>query len=471
MSKKFNWKSFFYSVSNNGIVPVIGNDLSMVRMQRSELPPIQMSPRMKNSIREDGDHIKMYLYDYLALKIWDIFGEGPPPVRFTLNNVVLQLEELDVLENDIDNAIKNEVSKLTDEQIVLDPYRKLARITGFDTILAVNIDNFLERAFEAEGIKINEPVNYSIPMSAIDQNIKNDKALVNIYNLMGNIVGNNFAATEEQSLEYLFMLQNGSETLAKPLFDAIKGKSILLLGCSFPNWFMRFFLRTISKERFKTSSRSKYVASDHTAQDDDLFSFLENNATKVIRIGSKDDKNDERTYNNSLEFIDEMYDEWSKKSEAVTRNEIRFKETVFLSYSWDDKSIVEKIKNEFEKNGVNVFFDDDELKTGDKFNNVIKKYIKDCDYFVPIISDNAIADQSRYVYSKEWNCAIVLDDYLEKGYLRPYIIDGTAPTDERIPEGLRNLNIVTIEDDSEFGPMVRKFIKENQLTSLDETNG
>lgn len=467
MSNVFNWKSFFYSVNNNGIVPIIGNDLSMVRILKSELSNIDISMSIMESVKKDGNHIIINLYDYLALRIWDIFGYGNPPKRVTLNSVVQRLEDINVLENDIDNAIKNEVANLTDDQIVMDSYRKLVKIIGFDNILAINIDNFLERAFMAEGIRFNDPVNYCIPISAVDQKKRHDKALVNIYNIMGNIQGNNFATTEEQALEYLYMLQSGSESMAKPLFDAIKGKSILLIGCSLPNWFMRFFLRTISKERFKSSSKSKYVASDRTAQDSDLSNFLENNATKVIRIGSggDDDDDDDKSYNNSMEFIDEMYAEWIKNA-GIKRNEVRFKESVFLSYSWDDKSIVEKLKNEFEKNGVNVFFDDDELKTGDRFNQVIKKYIKDCDFFVPLISRNAIEDQTRYVYSKEWNCAIVLDDYLEKEYLRPYILDDTEPTDERIPEGLRNLNIVKISSSDDFGPMVRQFIKENELTSL-----
>ncbi len=468
MSNEFNWKSFFYSVNNNGIVPVIGNDLSIVKILKTDVPQIDISPRIMQSVIKDGDYVKMNLYDYLALKVWDIFGSGAPPKKVTINYVVQRLEDLGVNENDIDIAIKTEVTKLTNDQIVMDPYKKLIQITGFDTILAVNIDNFLERAFEAEGMHVNAPINYSIPMSAIDQSVKPDKALVSIYNLMGNVAGNNFATNEEQALEYLFMLQNGAETSAKPLFDAIKGKSILLLGCSFPNWFMRFFIRTISRERFKASSKSKYVASDKTTQDDDLYSFLENNKTQVIRIGKSDSDDEEhRSYNNSIEFIDEMYDNWSKSNIAEKRNEVKFKELVFLSYSWSDKTIVEKIKNEFERNGVKVFFDDDKLRNGDKFADVIKKYVKDCDLFVPLISDNAIKDPKRYVYDIEWRNAIFLAEWNERNFIRPYIIDDTEPTDDRIPAEIRQRDIDKIDTDTDFGPIVRKFIEDNELTPID----
>lgn len=470
MSNNFNWKSFFYSVNNNGIVPVIGNDLSYVKMHKDEVPFIDLSERIKASLIEDGDYYKLNLYDYLALKIWEIYGgSNTPPKKITLNNIVQRLEDLGIGENDIDIAIKSEVATLTDDQIVMDGYRKLIKISGFDTILAVNIDNFLERAFEAEGMHVNPPVNYSIPMSAIDQSKKPDKALVSIYNLMGNIQGNNFASNEEQALEYLFMLQSESETSAKPLFDAIKGKSILLLGCSFPNWFMRFFIRTISKERFKSGRKSKFVASDYTTQDYDLYNFLENNATKVIKIGSSEDPDDDsKSYNNSMEFIDEMYEEYSKSNIGSVRNEIKYKEMVFLSYSWSDKPIVEKIKNEFEKNGVKVFFDDDKLRNGDKFEEVIKEYVTKSDFFIAFISNNSIGDKDRYVYANEWKWATTLVELAVKtNYLRSYIIDDTEPTHQNIPKQMRELDIDTIKDTNDYGPIVRKFIKDNELTLID----
>jgi hypothetical protein len=442
----------------------------MVRFLKTELLKSGMSASFIESGMEDDGTITFNLYDYLAFRLWDIYGVGELPSHFTIDKVILQLHKQNVLDNDINNAIKNEVSNLTDEQIFLEPYRKLAEITGFDTILSVNPDNFMERAFEAAEIPINEPVNYSIPLPALDQDRNQDQALVSIYNLMGNIQGYNFALTEEQSLEYLHLLQKGEDTICKDLFDAIKDKAILLIGCSFPNWFMRFFIRIIAKERFKNGIKTKYVACDRTLQDIELSYFLEHNATKVIRIGSpsvskKDEDKDDEVYRDSIEFIDEMHRVWKEyRGEIVGR--IRFKEKVFLSYSWDDKSVVERLKNEFEKNGISVFFDDDSLKTGERYNQTIKNYIKNCDFFLPIISKKAIENKDRYVYDKEWKSAIVLDGYKDRSYIRPYIIDDTPPTDQGIPEEIRELNIEKVPGLDNFGPLVRKFIKENDLTLL-----
>ena len=285
---------------------------------------------------------------------------------------------------------------------------------------------------------------------------------------MGNVEGYNFAITDEQSLEYLYMLQNGIDSVAKELFDSISRKNILLVGSSFPDWFMRFFIRIISNERFKNSVKAKYVACDHTHHDNELKNFLENNATKVIPIDAdlaRTSPEGSKFYKNSIEFIDQMYEQCSKSNE-IKKSETHYKETVFISYSWTDKSLAERIKNEFEKNGLNVFFDDDELKTGDRYNQVIKKYLKECDYFVALISQNAISDQSRYVYDKEWKFAIFFDD--ERRYIRPYIIDETLPTDSRIPEEIRNLNIEKIQNFDDLGKVVRKFIQENNLTPISD---
>jgi len=464
----FNWRSFIKNISYNGVVPIIGNDLSMVRLKKDESAHlIDIWSAIEEKGTEDGDFIRINLYDYLALKLWHDHGVGGGPSKYTINKVILQLQNNHVGEDVINNAIIKEVSSLTDEQIFLEPYLKLAKIKGFETILTVNPDNFLERAFEAIQRPVNDSINYSIPVASVDQDKKSDRALVNIHNLMGNIEGNSFAVTEEQSLEYMHMLQRGMDTVAKDLFEAMRGKAILLIGCSFPNWFMRFFIRIIAKERFKNGIKTKYVACDHTLQDVELSYFLKNNSIKLIHVGAAHSPgiNEDQVYKNSIEFIDKMHGKWEEIIDPIV-GQTRFKEKVFLSYSWDDKDVVERLKNEFEKNGVSVFFDDDALKQGDRYHEVIRKYIKDCDYFVPIISKNAIGDRNRYVYDKEWRSAIVLDGYKEESYIRPYIIDDTPPTDSGIPEEIRVLNMAKVAQADEFGRVVRDFITENNLTAL-----
>jgi hypothetical protein len=160
-----------------------------------------------------------------------------------------------------------------------------------------------------------------------------------------------------------------------------------------------------------------------------------------------------------------MYEQCMESSEAKKSN-VHYKEVVFISYSWTDKPLADRVKNEFEKHGLNVFFDDDELKTGDRYNQVIKNYLKDCNFFLALISNNAISDKNRYVYDKEWRSAIVLDGFKDQSYIRPFIIDDTPPTDDRIPEEFRNLNITKIDNFDELDKVVRDFIRDNNLVPV-----
>jgi SIR2-like protein/TIR domain-containing protein len=473
------------ALERSELVPVIGNDLSMVRLLKTDIPNVEMLTKVMESATNDGDSIKVNLNDYLAFELWNDYESGKePPSPYTLNNVVEALvSENTTTEDEIKSEILFKTKNLTDEQIILEPFRKLARIANFETILTVNFDNFLERAFEAESKHVNPSVNFSIQNSSdSDGNTDKDKALVSIFNLMGNIQDSDIALTEEMQLEYLFSLLMGKDVKSKALFEAVKNKSILLIGCSFPNWFMRFFIRTISKNRYKTG-KPKFVASDRTAQDVDLSSFLENNKTSVISIGTstKTDKNDDEVYSDTVEFIDELFEKTESSATSVTSNKPRYKEEIFLSYSRRDQSIVEKMKNEFEKCGVQLFFDNDALKTGEEYAKTIDKKLMKFDYVLPIISKNSLENKDSFVYAKEWLPAITMEKTRQgfnlfkkegqENYIRPYIIDDTSATDDDIPEEIRNRNITTIPVEEGFEKMVRKFIKENELTEINPDNG
>ena len=474
-------KNILNALKGNDLVIVVGSDLSMLRFPKKEFPDFKQLLKTIDSAVEDGDAIKINVNDYIAHKIWTDFHEQTAlPSPFSLNTVVeVLVGEGETTEDDIKAIIMRVVDGLTDDQIELEPFQKLAKISSIETILSVNFDNFLERAFEAEDRKLNPSINFSIQDSnPADGKLEYDKAIPRIFNLMGNIKASDFAITEEMQLEYLYKLLMGKDKDAnsKALFNAVNNKSILFIGCSFPNWYMRFFIRTVAKKRYKTG-RSKFVASDKTAQDIKLSLFLENNQTSVIPIGKPaiPVKDNETVYCDTVEFIDELFAKTTKEEQILVDNKPRFKEKIFLSYSWGDKPLIKKLKNEFEKNGVELFFDDDDLRNGENFANSISNYINTCDYILPLISENSISRKESYVYEKEWTQAIYVEQFKQssnlfpegqENYIRPYVIDKTLETDDRIPEEIRKRNITRIESEENFGEMVRKFIKENKLTEI-----
>lgn len=475
MGPSLNWKSFVNIIKQKGFVPILGNDLSMIKLKERDFPDKQLWNKFQEVGTEEGDVLRINLYNYLAIKLWSAHGEGDLPATYSLNSVILKLQKKNINEGTISRSIKS-ILKLDNEKMDLEPYRNLAKIKGFEAFITVNIDGWLERAFEDEELFVNPSINY-FPSASFDPNLKIQENQPKIFNIMSNIDSTNFAMTEEQSLEYLYSLQSENSAIAAKLFDSLRDKDILLIGCSFPNWFMRFFLRIMAQSPFTDTRITKYVACDTTLEDAELATFLQSNAISIVHISKEpiEGYSDDAVFKNSIEFITKMYDHFITKDAAVItdagvggRNEQIFEEELFLSYSWGDKPVMEELKNEFRKQGVKIFFDDDNLKTGDQFGKKIKNKIRDCDYFLAFISKNSIERKDSYVYDKEWRFAFFLDEEGEKNYIRPYILDDTSPTHDDVPEYLRERDIETLENTNDFSKMVRDFIRDNSLTKIEK---
>ncbi len=73
---------------------------------------------------------------------------------------------------------------------------------------------------------------------------------------------------------------------------------------------------------------------------------------------------------------------------------------VFLSYASQDAEIARRIADALRAAGLEVWFDQSELRGGDAWDASIRKRIKDCMLFVPVISKNT---ESRSEGTSGWN--------------------------------------------------------------------
>ena len=62
---------------------------------------------------------------------------------------------------------------------------------------------------------------------------------------------------------------------------------------------------------------------------------------------------------------------------------------VFLSYASQDAEAAQKICEALRAAGIEVWFDQSELRGGDAWNRRIREQIHDCRVFIPIISANS----------------------------------------------------------------------------------
>ena len=78
---------------------------------------------------------------------------------------------------------------------------------------------------------------------------------------------------------------------------------------------------------------------------------------------------------------------------------------VFLSYASQDAEAARHICDALQAMSVEVWFDQSALRGGDAWDASIRRQIKDCALFVPIISANTQAREEGY-FRREWNLAV-----------------------------------------------------------------
>src|SRR4051812_35924641 len=113
---------------------------------------------------------------------------------------------------------------------------------------------------------------------------------------------------------------------------------------------------------------------------------------------------------------------------------------VFLSYASQDALAVERIAEALRASGVEVWFDQNELVGGDAWDQKIRKQIKECSLFVPVISANTNARAEGY-FRLEWKLAIDRSHLMadDAPFLFPVVIDDTADATARVPDKFRDV--------------------------------
>jgi TolB-like protein len=113
---------------------------------------------------------------------------------------------------------------------------------------------------------------------------------------------------------------------------------------------------------------------------------------------------------------------------------------VFVSYASQDASAAERIADALRSAGIGVWFDHSELRGGDAWDRSIRKQIKTCALFLPIISRSTHERDEGY-FRLEWKLAVDRCHLMaaDKAFLVPVVIDNTRDDDERVPERFREV--------------------------------
>ncbi len=108
---------------------------------------------------------------------------------------------------------------------------------------------------------------------------------------------------------------------------------------------------------------------------------------------------------------------------------------VFLSYASEDRTAAQTLKEALLALGLEVLYDESSLVGGDAWDQKIRRQIRECDYFMPLISAHTEARAEGY-FRREWRLAVertldMADDYI---FLLPVVIDETPEPGARVPD-------------------------------------
>lgn len=107
---------------------------------------------------------------------------------------------------------------------------------------------------------------------------------------------------------------------------------------------------------------------------------------------------------------------------------------VFISYAREDSDAARRIAEALRSHGVEVWFDQNELRGGDAWDAKIRRQIADCALFLPVVSQHT-QERSKGYFRLEWKLAVEQTHLMAEGlaYLAPVVIDDTAESSAVVP--------------------------------------
>ncbi|SPF52569.1 putative TIR protein [Candidatus Sulfopaludibacter sp. SbA4] len=348
-----------------------------------------------------------------------------------------------------------------------EPLRQLAAITHFDLFVSTTFDSLLEQAVNEvrfSGAARTQAIAYAEKRQVEDIPAESGSARPTIFQLFGKLdATGDYGITEEKILEFTHRLQS-RDLRPQNLFDALQAKSLLVLGCGFPGWLTRFLLRAAKGEQFLLQGSRGVIVDRSTRQDPEFALFLERRQTVIYSQGD------------AVQFVAELHRRWMEKfgptsaaaaspQPAAEQPAEDFKpDSVFLSYASEDRQYALQVKQAFDQTGVDVWFDQSALESGDDYKLKIEKNIEDCSYFVPLISRNTATMEKRF-FRREWSKAIDEAEAYppEYPFIQPILLDDTPLDSPGIPRQFRERHVRKLEALPELIEDAKKRIRERRL--------
>jgi hypothetical protein len=335
---------------------------------------------------------------------------------------------------------------------VPEPLRQLARIRHFNLFVSTTFDSLLAQALDEERFS-GSPRTASLAYAPNhNQDLPPDAlraATPTVFHLLGRMSASpDYVITEEDTLEFFTSMQSESKR-PNVLLDELKSSHLLLIGNTFPDWLSRFFIRIAKSGRLSLQREELEIVADrHTRTEPGLVLFLKNFSyrTQIFEEGNAADfvrelsaRYEERhpvtTASVAAGVADPGRNGPGSASPATPPSEAMPPGAVFLSYASQDAPAVKQLRAALEAAGIEVWFDQRRLEGGDDFDQQIKKNIRACSLFLPVISAQTQARHEGY-FRLEWTLVVERAKLIAETipFILPVVIDPVTETDALVPE-------------------------------------
>lgn len=467
------WEELLAYIEERRVVPVIGPELVTVEVDGARLPLTSvLAQRLADKLRVDLSAL---------------------PGRPTLNDVVSAFVARGGRREEVYPKIR---LLLRDAGVPPSPaLRQLAEIGGFELFVSLTFDPLLAEALNATrcgGESRALQLAFS-PNRAEDLPREWARAVSPaVYHLLGKVsAAPEYAVTDEDVLEFVTSLQS---EVKRPhlLFDELRGSHLLVIGAAFPDWLARFFLR-VAKDRQLSLARSEreIVVDPAAVHDPRLVSFVRNFSYGTRLIGLEPET-----------FVAELHRRWMSTGRAAEQahwgasggsaaaatsalsaaassgalasgpvggvatepREAMRPGSVFLSYAKEDLPQVLALKAALDRAGVEAWLDKERLEAGDLYDQKIRRFIKTCAAFVPVISRNTERRIEGY-FRREWKLAAERAQGIAEHipFILPVVVDDTPEYGAAVPESFLSAQwtrLVNGQSGGEFEQRLAKLVQD-----------
>lgn len=425
-AQDFFWDDLLEYIDERRVVPVVGAELLTVPDGAGgELPLMRV--------------LAQRLADRLRIPADDCTGDD------ALHQVVCRYLQRGGRREEVYPRLRNLLKELS--PAVPEPLRQLARIRHFTLFVTTSFDSLLAQALDEErfggankttSLAYAPNHNQDLPPDAL-------RAVTpTVFHLLGRMSASpDYVITEEDTLEFFTSMQAESKR-PNVLLDELKSSHLLLIGNTFPDWLTRFFIRIAKSGRLSLQREELEIVADRrTRTEPGLVLFLKNFSyrTQIFEQGNAAEfvhelsaRYQERHPNAAVQSVPEAGPDLRAGPGSAAETAMK-PGSVFLSYARQDAPAVKILRDAFDAAGIEVWFDQRHLESGDDFDKEIKKNIRACSLFLPIISANTEARHEGY-FRLEWNLAVERAKLIAETipFIIPVAIDQVADQGALVPD-------------------------------------